>query len=341
LKKNSAVWGRVVAKARGVILSLDTIYEPVWEDLSKVEARLKVVGEVGPSWLSELLAHSLGGGGKRVRPALVLLSGSFCHYDTGCLVPMAAAIEVLHTATLVHDDAIDHSPLRRSRPTINKVWGEDKAILLGDYLLAQAEELVSETQNLHVLRLFARTIMTIAQGELGQAFTAFNLEQTREQYLARIAAKTASLITLATESGAILSQAPEGMTAVLKAYGYNLGIAFQIIDDILDFVGDEAEMGKPTGSDLSEGTLTLPAMLVLGRYPGDNPLRRLFRREGDRQENVRLAVELVAESGVLEECYQVAREYSARAGASLDPLPDIPAQRSLRELARYVVARWK
>jgi geranylgeranyl pyrophosphate synthase len=322
-------------------LSLDAIYEPVREDLSKVEARLKAVSQVSPSWLAELLAHSLGGGGKRVRPALVLLSGSFYHYDPGCLLPMAVAIEVLHTATLVHDDAIDHSPLRRGHPTINRVWGEDKAILLGDYLLAKAEELVSETQDLRVIRLFARAIMSIARGELGQAFTAFNLEQTREQYLARIAAKTASLITLATESGAILSQAPERMITALEDYGYNLGIAFQIIDDILDFAGDEAEMGKPTGSDLSEGTLTLPAMLVLERCPGANPIRRLFQHEGDRQENISLAIEMVAESGVLEECYQVARDYSARAGASLEPLSDSPARRSLRELAQYVVARRK
>ncbi len=322
-------------------MSLETIYEPVREDLARVEARLKEVSQVRPAWLHELLTHSLGGCGKRIRPALVLLSGSFYHYDPGCLVPMAAAIEVLHTATLVHDDAVDHSPLRRSRPTINELWGEDKAILLGDYLLAQAEELVSETQNLYVLRLFARAIMTIAQGELGQAFTAFNLEQTREQYLARIAAKTASLITLATESGTILSQAPERMTAALKDYGHNLGIAFQIIDDILDFVGDEADIGKPTGSDLAEGTLTMPAMLFLERCPDDNTIRRLFRREGDWRENLRLAIKLVTESGVLEECYQVAQDYSARANAILDPLPDTAARRSLRELAQYIVSRKK
>jgi geranylgeranyl pyrophosphate synthase len=322
-------------------LSLDTIYEPVREGLSQVEARLKTLSEVGPPWLAELLAHSLGAGGKRVRPALVLLSGSFYHYDPTCLLPMATAIEVLHTATLVHDDAIDHSPLRRSRPTVYHVWGEDKAILLGDYLLAQAEELVSEAQALRVVKLFSRAIMTIAQGELGQAFSAFNPEQTREQYLARIAAKTASLTTLATESGAILSRAPQAATNALKDYGYNLGIAFQIIDDILDFIGDEAEMGKPTGSDLSEGTLTLPAMLVLERYPDDNPVRRLFRGEGDRRENLRLALELVTGSGVLEECYQAARDYSARAVANLEFLPDIPAKSSLTELARYLVARRK
>jgi geranylgeranyl pyrophosphate synthase len=320
-------------------VSLDAIYEPVREDLARVEVRLRAVSQVGPSWLAELLAHSLGSGGKRLRPALVLLSGSFHDYDPGRLVPMAAALEVLHTATLVHDDAIDHSPLRRSRPTVNRVWGEDKAILLGDYLLAQAEELVSETKSLRVIRLFARAIMTIARGELGQAFSAFKLEQTREQYLARIAAKTASLTTLATQSGAILSRAPQATITALEDYGYNLGVAFQVIDDILDFVGDEAEMGKPVGSDLGEGTLTLPAMLVLERYPGDNPVRRLFRGEGERRENINLAVKLVAESGVLEECYQVARDYSARATASLDTLPDIAARGSLKELAQYVVMR--
>ncbi len=322
-------------------MSLDTIYESVREDLAEVERRLRALTEVSCPRLSQLLEHSLGSGGKRIRPALVLLSAKFYNYDLGRLLPMAVAVEVLHTATLVHDDAIDHSPLRRGRPTINKVWGEDKAILLGDYLLAKAEELVSETQNLGVIRLFAQAIMTLASGELAQAFGAFNLEQTREQYFARVSAKTASLITLATESGAILSQAPEKMVTALKDYGQSLGIAFQIVDDILDFIGDEAEMGKPTGSDLSEGTLTLPAMMILERYPPDNPIRRLFSHEGDKQENIRLAIELVSSSGVLEECYQLALDYSARADTSLDPLPTNPARKSLKELAQYVVARKK
>ena len=322
-------------------MSLDTIYEPIQKDLAEVEARLKALASVSYPRLSQLLGHSLGSGGKRVRPALVLLSGKFYNYDLASLLPMAVAVEVLHTATLVHDDAIDHSPLRRGKPTVNEVWGEDKAILLGDYLLAQAEELVSQTENLRVVRLFARAIMTLASGELAQAFSAFNLEQTREQYFARVAAKTASLITLATESGAILSQAPEKMVTALKNYGYHLGVAFQIVDDILDFIGDEAEMGKPTGSDLSEGTLTLPAMMVLERYPSDNPIRRLGSQEKDRQENIGLAIELVRSSGVLEECYQLAQDYSGRAAGILDPLPPGPARKSLEELARYVVARRK
>jgi len=319
---------------------LSTIYEPVQEDLVKVEARLRSVGEVDFPRLSKLLAHSLKGGGKRIRPALVLLSGKFYHYDPGYLLPMATAVEILHTATLVHDDAIDNSAVRRGRPTINKVWGEDKAILLGDYLLGKSQELVADTQNLRVMRLFAQTFMTISSGELNQAFSAFNLEQTREQYLQRISSKTACLLSLATESGAILSQAPEKSVRALKGYGHNLGIAFQIVDDILDFIGTEEEMGKPAGSDLAQGTLTLPAILLLERYPEDNPVRRLFQNE-DRQRNIELAMELVRNSSIAEECYAVASDYCARACSNIKQLPDNASRRSLIELADYVVKRRK
>jgi len=319
---------------------LSTIYEPIQEDLVKVEARLRSVCEVDFPRLSKLLAHSLKDGGKRIRPALVLLSGKFYDYDLSYLLPMATAVEILHTATLVHDDAIDNSAVRRGRPTINKVWGEDKAILLGDYLLGKSQELVADTQNLRVIRLFAQTFMTISSGELNQAFSAFNLEQTRQQYLQRISSKTACLLSLATESGAILSQAPEKSVKALKGYGHNLGIAFQIVDDILDFIGTEEEMGKPIGSDLAQGTLTLPAILLLERYPEDNPVRRLFQNE-DRQRNIELAMELVRNSSITEECYAVASDYCARACHNLSLLPDNASRRSLIELADYVVKRRK
>ena len=317
---------------------LSTIYEPIQEDLVRVEDRLRSVCEVDFPQLSKLLDYSLKSGGKRIRPALVLLSGKFYHYDPSYLLPMASAVEILHTATLVHDDTIDNSAVRRGRPTINKVWGEDKAILLGDYLLAKSQELVAETQNSRVVRLFAHTFMTISSGELNQAFNAFNLDQTRQHYLQRISAKTACLISLATESGAILSQAPEKSVEALKGYGHNLGIAFQIVDDILDFIGTEEEMGKPIGSDLAQGTLTLPAMLLLERYPEDNPVTRLFQNEA-RQKNIELAIELVRNSSIPEECYAIASDYCARACHNLNLLPDNASRRSLIELAEYVVKR--
>jgi geranylgeranyl pyrophosphate synthase len=317
---------------------LSTIYEPIQEDLVRVEDRLRSVCEVDFPQLSKLLEHSLKSGGKRIRPALVLLSGKFYHYDPSYLLPMASAVEIFHTATLVHDDVIDNSPVRRGRPTINKVWGEDKAILLGDYLLAKSQELVADTQNLRVIKLLAQTFMTLSSGELNQAFDAFNLAQTRQHYLQRISAKTASLISLATESGAILSQAPEKSVEALRGYGHNLGIAFQIVDDILDFIGTEEEMGKPIGSDLAQGTLTLPAMLLLERYREDNPVQRLFQNEA-RQKNIELAIELVRNSSIPEECYAIASDYCATACHNLNLLPDNASRRSLIGLAEYVVKR--
>lgn len=322
-------------------MSLDKIYAPIREDLGKIEDGLRSIYQDSPPRISDLLAHSLGASGKRVRPALVLLSGKSFSYNLECLFPMALAVEVLHTATLVHDDAIDNSPERRGRATINKLWGEDKAILLGDYLLAKAEELAAAAENLPLIRLFARTIKNIASGELQQSFDAFRLEQTRQQYLERISGKTASLLCLATESGAILSQAPPEMVTTLREYGYNLGIAFQIVDDILDFIGDEREMGKPVGSDLAEGTLTLPAMLILEHHPDDNPVRRLFQNEGDRQENIRRAIELFRDSPLVEECYRIAADYQSKCFLNLKMLPDNTSRRSLQALTEYVLARKK
>ncbi len=318
-------------------MQLSTIYEPVQEDLNKVGDRLRSVSRVAFLWLSELLGYSLSDG-KGIRPALTLLSGKFYDYNLDYLLPMATAVELLHTATLVHDDAIDKSLVRRRRPTINKVWGEDKAVLLGDYLFAKAGELAATTGNLQVIKLSAQTIMTISSGELNQAFNAFNLEQTREDYFQRVSSKTASLFSMATESGAILSQAPEKSIEILKNYGYNLGIAFQIVDDVLDFIGTEEELGKPVGSDLAQGTLTLPAMLLLECYPEENPVKRLFQNR-DKQKNIELAIELIRSSSIVQECYGVASDYCSRACHNLSLLPDNASRQSLIQLADYVINR--
>jgi octaprenyl-diphosphate synthase len=220
-------------------LSLDKIYAPVQSDLNTVGDWLRSVTQVSYIPQAKMLEHSLKDTGKRIRPALVLLSGKFYHYNLDTLLPMAAAVELLHTATLVHDDAIDDSAVRRGQPTVNATWNEDKAILLGDYLFATAEEYTTRTGNLRVIRLCAETLQLITTGELNQAFNEFNLKQTYDDYMKRIAGKTASLLAAATESGAILSDAPEASIRILKEYGYNIGLAFQIVDDILEFVGTE------------------------------------------------------------------------------------------------------
>ena len=319
------------------MLSLSAVLEPIHEDLVKVEDSLKSISEVHVNHLSELLDYSLGSSGKRIRPALTLLSGKLYNYDLDYLLPMTAAVELLHSATLVQDDAIDKSAVRRGRPTVDDVWGEEKAVLIGDYMFAKAGELCASTGNLRVIKLFSQTLATISIGELDQAF---NLEQTREHYLDRVAKKTASLFVLATESGAILSQASERSVEVLREYGYNLGIAFQIVDDILDFTGTEEELGKPVGSDLAQGTLTLPAMLLLERYAEDNPIRRFFRNRGD-MDNKNRVIDMIRNSTIVQECYDFAANYCTRACQNLNLLPENASRQALMNLADYIVMRKK
>ncbi len=324
-------------------MKLGIISQPVQQGLDKVAEQfaLLIAGqkEVFPE-LHQMLAQILAGG-KVVRPTLTLLAGRFYNYDLKRLLPMATASELLHIATLVHDDAIDKAGVRRGRPTINAIWGGDKAVILGDYLFARAGEFAAATGNLRVVKLFAHTLETISIGELRQDFSAFSLAQSYDQYIERIAGKTASLFAMATESGAVLSQAPEESVQILKDYGYNLGIAFQIVDDILDFTATEEEMGKPVGSDLAQGTITLPSLMLLERYPGDNPLKRLFVGDGDNQKNLKAVLELVGDSNIIDDCYRVATEYSTRACRDLHLLPENPSRQALVKLADYMVKRNK
>ncbi len=319
-------------------MELSKIYQPIQEDLARIEDRLRAVSAVDSPYLSELLDYSLKSNGKRIRPILTLLSGKFYDYNLDSLLPMATAVEIMHTATLVHDDAIDESLVRRGRPTVYQLWGEDKAVLLGDYLFAEAGALTAATQNLRAIKLFADTLKAISSGELNQAFNAFNLEQSRLQYFQRVSKKTAALFVLATESGAALSQAPEESIQILAEYGHNIGIAFQIVDDILDFIGTEEELGKPVGSDLAQGILTLPAMLLLERYPEDNPVEKIFKNQ-DKQKNVELAMELIRNSSITQECYKVASDYNAKACRNLNLLPDNAARQVLVDLADYIINR--
>jgi len=321
-------------------LRLSAIYQPIQEDLAKVEEQFTLLIKSQDDTLPELrqmLRHVLGGG-KRIRPALTLLAGKFYDYNSVSLLLVATASELLHIGTLVHDDVIDKASVRHGRATVNRLWGEDKAILLGDYLFAKAAGFGAATGNLRVINLFPQTLQTICRGELKQGFTAFKLEQSFDDYIERITSKTALLFAMATESGAILSQAPEEAVQTLKDYGCNMGIAFQIVDDILDFIGTEKELGKPIGSDLAQGTITLPTLMLLERYPEDNPVKKVFNNE-DKQKNVELAIEQARNSSIIDECYQVAVDYSTKACQNLAQLPDCPGHQALLDLARYVVRR--
>jgi geranylgeranyl pyrophosphate synthase len=205
-------------------------------------------------------------------------------------------------------------------------------------MFAHAADLVARTGNIDVIRLFARTLMRMATGELNQDMSAYSYSQSTREYFNRIAGKTASLFATAAQGGAMIAGAPEAWIEALRVYGENIGMAFQLVDDILDFTGDEAEMGKPAGSDLMQGTLTLPSLLLIERYPGNNPIRRYFAGR-QRAENLRRCLEMIRASDILDESYGIATDFRDRALAALEPLPDIEAKQALVDVAHWVTQR--
>jgi heptaprenyl diphosphate synthase len=320
-------------------MSLADIYQPVVSDLKKVEVELTKIAEVEIPLLAQLLEYSVKNGGKRVRPAFTLLSGKFYNYNLEKLIPMAAGVELLHGATLVHDDIVDDSTLRRNKPTICRKWGENAALLLGDYLFAKAGSLVAGTGNLRVIKLFAHTLMTISGGELAQINIVFDEKRALEHYYKWISAKTACLFSTSTESGAILSDAPEEVIQALKNYGYYFGMAFQVIDDVLDFTGTQSELGKPIGSDLIEGAVTLPLVIFAGSEAGRRLLSNVI--ENKKIDMVPAIIEKIKKSSVIERCVIFAQDFSVKACKAIENLPDNNARQSLIELATFVVKRRK
>lgn len=315
-------------------------FEPIKGEMAQVEENLRKVSQEGFPHLSRLLEKSLLGSGKRVRPAITLLASHFHERDSHNPVLMATATELLHIASLIHDDTVDEAPIRRGQPTISSTFSKREAVLVGDYVFARSATFVSDTGNVRAVRRFSEAIMALSSGELREIATAFEWRQAAENYWQRIADKTASLFAMGAENGALLSGAPEATMQGFRAYGHNLGIAFQIVDDILDYEGDAAEVGKPVGGDLLQGTLTLPAILLMERKPDANPIAAICQ-DKDREANVKSALQAVAALGIISDCYKVAEEYVTRAREALAPLPDIPARRSLLMLADYVLVRRK
>ncbi len=315
-----------------------SIYEPIQEGLARVEHGLKNVPTHKFPFLSQLLGHVFETSGKRIRPAVTLLAGGFNPHDGKKSEIMATAVELLHIATLIHDDMVDDSDVRHGRSTISSLWGRKAAVLVGDYIFAASATYVCETENIRVIRRFSENIMELSTGELQEMAEAYNCDLTMEQYLDRIYNKTASLLTTAGEAGAVLSGAPEDTVRVLREYGYNLGMAFQIMDDILDFESTQEEVGKPVGNDLSLGILTLPAILALERQPKNNPIAGLFQHPHEEGTLAR-AVEMIQNSSVIEESYAVAEKYCRTALDALTGLDPNPSRSSLEELVGYVLER--
>ncbi len=324
--------------AQGLDRRAVTIYSPILKELSLVEERLHGLASTSFPELDPLLDHALSHGGKMVRPALTLLASKVLPLEPENPVRMATGVELLHLATLIHDDTVDDADTRRGQASVSGRWGKEVAVLLGDYLFATSATLVCDTGNLRVVRRFAETIMELASGELIEYFNAFNPEQELHRYYDRIYRKTASLFRTASETGAVLSSANEEQIKSLSDYGYNIGMAFQVMDDLLDILGEEAELGKPVGNDLRQGVLTLPSIMLMQRYPNNNPIPELFR-DPELDGNLVRTIDMINNSSIIPDCFAIIHEYCDEANRVLSELPKGECRESLESLAGYVRER--
>ncbi|KGM89815.1 Geranylgeranyl pyrophosphate synthase [Roseovarius mucosus DSM 17069] len=291
--------------------------------------------------IPQVTAHLVEAGGKRLRPMLVLAAADLCGYDGPFDVHLAATVEFIHTATLLHDDVVDESAQRRGRPTANLLWDNKSSVLVGDYLFARAFQLMVEPGSLRVLDILSNASATIAEGEVLQLSAAQDLATTEEIYLQVVRGKTAALFSAATEVGGVIAGAPEDHVKALFEYGDALGIAFQIVDDLLDYQGDVKSTGKNVGDDFRERKLTLPVIKAVAAANAEE--RAFWKRtieKGDQQEgDLEHALTLMRSQGALEQTRAEALEWAARARSAISVLPDHPVRRMLDALAGYVVAR--
>lgn len=334
-------------------LDVGQILEPVRTGLQQVEVKMKTVDSSVFAPLAHAFLDLIGSGGKRLRPALALMAAEFNGSWQGKpeyerVIALAASVEMLHTATLVHDDVIDGALLRRGAPTLNAAWSGGSTVLAGNYMFGSAARFSAETQNIRVIQNFSETIKIIVDGELRQLLDRNNYQQEKNAYYQRIYAKTASLFCAATEGAAILSGLSDTPIRQLREYGYNFGMAFQIIDDILDFTGTEATLGKPAGSDLRQGTLTLPFFYFLRNHPNPEALVAQLEEKHTQadfgapqiwQQTVAELVRDVCASEAIEAARQEARSFLSRAQTNLANLPDNVYKQAMFQLCDFVVQR--
>lgn len=322
-------------------LNVKAIIQPVSEDIARIDDILRSVTTLEHPVLRQAVEAIIAAGGKRLRPAILFLVAKFHRYDLDRLLPLAAAIELLHTASLIHDDTIDQALLRRGLPTLNSIIDPGTTVLVGDYLFAKSAVLSTMGGMQRATRIFAESLVTISEGEIEQKFATHHFEITTEQYFSRIYAKTAVLFAAAGEIGAVLSDAPEDDVQRLRHYGRQVGMAFQIVDDILDVRATSEELGKPAGSDLMQGNVTLPTILYLERAGANEreAVRRVVESGNSSEELVRPTIERIAASDAPERAHAIAQRFADEAKASLAGFKDIPSRKMLADLADFVVQR--
>jgi octaprenyl-diphosphate synthase len=320
---------------------LESIQALVEADMGRVNQLIIARLDSPISLIPQLAGHLVAAGGKRVRPMLTLIAAQLCGYRGGRQVPLAAAVEFIHTATLLHDDVVDESDLRRGLATANAIWGNKPSVLVGDFLFSRAFQLMVEDGSLEVLAILANASAVIAEGEVAQLMTANDAETTEARYLEVITAKTATLFAAAAQIGGVVAERSPGEVESLRRYGERLGIAFQLIDDVLDYSAREVVLGKSIGDDFRDGKITLPVVLAFQR--GDAEERRFWRRtleQGEQREgDLAYAVELLERRTALADSFSRAAEFSEQARRDLERFAPTPARQAMLDLADFCVER--
>jgi len=321
--------------------SLDPLMALIAAEMNQVNSVILERMQSEVPLIPELAGHLIAGGGKRMRPMLTLACAKLLGYQGARHHKLAATVEFIHTATLLHDDVVDGSGMRRGRRTANLIWGNPASVLVGDFLFSRAFELMVEDGSLRVLKILSAASAVIAEGEVAQLTAQRRIETDEERYLAIIHAKTAALFAAACRIAAVVAERDEADELALDAYGRNLGIAFQLVDDAIDYASDEAVMGKDAGDDFRDGKVTLPVILAYAR--GDAAERRFWKEaiEGHRSsdEDLAWATALLDRRAALTDTLARARHYALRAVDALGRFPDGRAKSALIEAAEFAVSR--
>ncbi|MCM3040152.1 polyprenyl synthetase family protein [Paenibacillus motobuensis] len=322
-------------------MKLIDIFGALKKDMDFIERQLYKSIEGGDELLSETSLHLLKAGGKRLRPVFVLLGGKFGQYDLEKLQHVAVPLELIHSASLVHDDVIDDAGTRRGKPTVKAKWDNRIAMYTGDYIYARALMIATELKNPEIHRTLAKAMVQMSIGEMEQIRDFFNTEQSVRHYLLRIRRKTALLIAISCQLGALAAEAPKEVHSLLYQYGYNVGMAFQIRDDLLDLCGTEKTIGKPPGSDMRQGNITLPVIYALQEEKLREPLLAEIRgiHAGDGSGSVSKAIDMIVSSNGITRAEQLADRFIDKAMEALEGLPEIKPRTHLKEIALFINRR--
>jgi heptaprenyl diphosphate synthase len=321
----------------GFTIKADTLAGTVIFPAEKITERLQEVLYCGNSEVDQILSYLLENSGKMLRPRMVYLSGSLYPHDDDSLTDIAAALELIHMASLVHDDIIDNSQLRRGQPSINQRWGNQVGVLTGDFLFASAFNLISRCQQPRIMENVTDTIKIMCSGEIKQMGMLFDLNLSEADYYDKTYRKTACLFASSCKAGAMLSQAPEQEIMMLEQFGLNLGYAYQIIDDVLDFVSDSSLLGKPAASDLRQGNITLPVILALKDSKYGKKLRSLLQSNSGSPRKLKEIQTILEATGALQESVRLSRRYLELGLNLLEEFPLNPVIGEMKRLSRYLL----